>query len=400
MGLISNRLNQLQESATLAMTKKSRELKAQGKDVINLSIGEPDFDTPVFIKEAGIKAIEENYSHYPPVPGFPELRESICHKLKRDNAVDYNPNQIVVSTGAKQSISNIFLSILNKDDEVVVPAPYWVSYVDMIKLAEGEAKIIKTDISNDFKVTAKEIEAAITDKTKAFIFSSPCNPTGTVYSKHELKEIAEVFSNYPNIIIISDEIYEHIIFGQKHESIAQFEEVKERVVIVNGVSKGFAMTGWRLGFIAAPLEIATACTKLQGQTTSGTNSIAQRAAITAFDANPKENTEIQDMVKAFHKRRDLLIRLLSEIDGFKLNTPPGAFYLFPNITEFFGKSNGDFRIGNATDLTMYILENANVACVTGEAFGDANCIRISYAASEATLIEAAKRIKNVCDKLA
>jgi len=400
MGLISNRLNQLQESATLAMTKKSRELKAQGKDVINLSIGEPDFDTPVFIKEAGIKAIEENYSHYPPVPGFPELRESICHKLKRDNAVDYNPNQIVVSTGAKQSISNIFLSILNKDDEVVVPAPYWVSYVDMIKLAEGEAKIIKTDISNDFKVTAKEIEAAITDKTKAFIFSSPCNPTGTVYSKHELKEIAEVFSNYPNIIIISDEIYEHIIFGQKHESIAQFEEVKERVVIVNGVSKGFAMTGWRLGFIAAPLEIATACTKLQGQTTSGTNSIAQRAAITAFDANPKENTEIQDMIKAFHKRRDLLIRLLSEIDGFKLNTPPGAFYLFPNITEFFGKSNGDFRIGNATDLTMYILENANVACVTGEAFGDANCIRISYAASEATLIEAAKRIKNACDKLA
>lgn len=400
MGLISNRLNQLQESATLAMTKKSRELKAEGKDVINLSIGEPDFDTPTFIKEAGIRAIEENYSHYPPVPGFPELRESICNKLKRDNAVDYQPNQIVISTGAKQSLSNIFLSILNKDEEVIVPAPYWVSYVDMIKLAEGQAKIIKTDISNDFKVTAKEIEAAITDKTKAFIFSSPCNPTGTVYSKQELQEMAGVFAKYPEIIIISDEIYEHIIFGQKHESIAQFEEIKNQVVIVNGVSKGFAMTGWRLGFIAAPIEIASACAKLQGQTTSGTNSIAQRAAITAFDANPKENTEIQEMVKAFHKRRDLLISLLSEIDGFKLNTPPGAFYLFPNITALFGKSYGDFNINNATDLTMYILENANVACVTGEAFGDENCIRLSYAASEATLKEAAKRIKKVCDKLA
>lgn len=400
MGLISNRLNQLQESATLAMTKKSRELKAQGKDVINLSIGEPDFDTPTFIKNAGIKAIEENYSHYAPVPGYPELKESICNKLKRDNAVDYHPNQIVVSTGAKQSISNVFLSILDKGDEVVVPAPYWVSYVDMIKLAEGEAKIIETDINNDFKVTAKEIKAAISNKTKAFIFSSPCNPTGTVYSKQELKEIAELFSQYPDILIISDEIYEHIIFGEKHESIAQFEEVKDRVVIVNGVSKGFAMTGWRLGFIAAPVEIAAACTKLQGQTTSGTNSIAQRAAITAFDANPKENTEIQNMVKAFHKRRDLLISLLSEIDGFKLNTPPGAFYLFPNITALFGKSNGDITINNATDLTMYILESANVACVTGEAFGDANCIRISYAASEETLREAAKRIKLACNQLA
>lgn len=399
MGLISNRLNQLKESATLAMTKKSRELKAQGKDVINLSIGEPDFDTPSFIKNAGKKAIDDNYTHYAPVPGYPELKESICNKLKRDNNVDYQANQIVVSTGAKQSISNVFMSILDAGDEVIVPAPYWVSYVDMIQLAEGNAKVITTDIKNDFKVTAQEIEQSITEKTKALIFSSPCNPTGTVYSKEELKSIAQVLAKYPQIIIISDEIYEHIIFEQKHESIAQFKEVKEQVVIVNGVSKGFAMTGWRLGFIAAPVEIATACTKLQGQTTSGTNSIAQRAAITAFDANPKENEEILNMVKAFHKRRDLLISLLSNIDGFKLNTPPGAFYLFPNITGLFGKSYEQYTINSATDLTMFILEKANVACVTGEAFGDPNCMRISYAASEETLKNAADRIKTACSLL-
>jgi aspartate aminotransferase len=399
MGLISNRLNQLKESATLAMTKKSRDLKAQGIDVINMSIGEPDFATPAFIKDAGKQAIDDNFTHYAPVPGYPELKEAICNKLKRDNQVDYESNQIVVSTGAKQSISNVFMSILNNGDEVIVPAPYWVSYVDMIQLAEGVAKVIKTDISNDFKVTAQEIEASITNKTTAFIFSSPCNPTGTVYTKEELKKIAAVFAKYPDIIVISDEIYEHIIFGQKHESIAQFEEVKNQVVIVNGVSKGFAMTGWRIGFIAAPLEIAAACTKLQGQTTSGTNSIAQRAAITAFNANPIENDEIQDMVKAFHKRRDLLIKLLSEIDGFVLNTPPGAFYLFPNITSFFGKTNGTITINNATDLTMYLLETANVACVTGEAFGDPNCIRISYAASDETLKEAANRIKSACTLL-
>lgn len=399
MGLVSNRLNQLKESATLAMTKKSRELKEQGKDVINLSIGEPDFDTPNFIKEAAKKAIDDNYTHYAPVPGYPELKEAICKKLKRDNGVDFMPNQIVVSTGAKQSISNVFMSILNPNDEVIVPAPYWVSYVDMIQLAEGTAKVIQTDISNDFKVTAKEIEASITENTKAFIFSSPCNPTGTVYTKEELKSIADLLAKHPNITIISDEIYEHINFGGVHESIAQFPQVKKQVAIVNGVSKGFAMTGWRLGFIAAPAEIAAACTKLQGQTTSGTNSIAQRAAITAFDANPKENKEIQDMVKAFHKRRDLLIDLLSEIEGFKLNTPPGAFYLFPNITAFFGKSNGKTTINTATDLTMYILEEANIACVTGEAFGDPNCIRLSYAASDETLRTAADRIKRACELL-
>lgn len=393
MGIISNRLNQMTESATLAMTKKSRELKEQGIDVINLSIGEPDFNTPEFIKEAGIKAIEENYTHYPPVPGFLALRESIVNKLKRDNGVSYTPNQIVVSTGAKQSISNVFLSILNPGDEVVIPAPYWVSYVDMVKLAEGESKVIATDIANDFKVTPAEIKKAITNKTKAIIFSSPCNPTGTVYSKEELKEIAQLMKNYPEVIIISDEIYEHIIFDHKHESIAQFDEVKDQVVIVNGASKGFAMTGWRLGFIAASLEIASACTKLQGQTTSGTNSIAQRAAIAAFDAIPKENIEIQDMVDAFKKRRDFLISLLNSIPGFVVNRPPGAFYLFPNIVSYFGKSDGQITIHTATDLVLYILDKANVALVTGEAFGDPNCIRFSYAASSETLKIATDRIK-------
>ena len=399
MGIISNRLNQLKESATLAMAKKSRELKAQGIDVINLSIGEPDFDTPNFIKEAAKQAIDENYTHYTPVPGYQDLRESICKKLKRDNGVDYTPNQIVVSTGAKQSISNVFTSLLNPGDEVIVPAPYWVSYVDMIKLAEGDVKIIQTDIAHDFKVTAEEIKNNITNKTKALIFSSPCNPTGTVYTKDELKSIADLLSKFPHISIISDEIYEHINFDGHHQSIAQFEEVKDQVVIVNGVSKGFAMTGWRLGFIAASEEIAKACSKLQGQTTSGTNSIAQRAAITAFNANPKENDEIQNMVHSFHKRRDLLIELLSKIDGFNLNTPPGAFYLFPNITGFFGKSAGKYTIKNATDITMYILEEANVACVTGEAFGDPNCIRISYAAAESKLRDAADRIAKACNKL-
>lgn len=399
MGIVSDRLIQMTESATLAMTKKSRELKEQGKDVINLSIGEPDFNTPEFIKEAGKTAIDENYTHYPPVPGFLPLRQSIVNKLKRDNGVAFTPNQIVVSTGAKQSISNVFLSILNKGDEVVIPAPYWVSYVDMVKLAEGEAKVISTDIANDFKVTPAEIKNAITDKTKAIIFSSPCNPTGTVYTKEELKAIAQVMKNYPNVVIISDEIYEHINFDSHHESIAQFDEVSNQVVIVNGVSKGFAMTGWRLGFIAAPLEIAAACTKLQGQTTSGTNSIAQRAAIAAFDASPKENKEIQDMVAAFKERRELLISLLNDIPGFIVNRPPGAFYLFPNIASYFGKTNGQISISNATDLVMYILEKANVALVTGEAFGDANCIRFSYAASSEILKEAAKRIKTVLAEL-
>ena len=396
MGIISNKIKGLEESATLAMTKKSRELKAQGIDVINLSIGEPDFNTPDFIKEAAKTAIDENYTHYTPVAGYQELREAITKKLKRDNGLDYTANQIVVSTGAKQSISNVFTSILNPGEEVIIPAPYWVSYADMVKLSEGKPVIIKTKISNDFKVMPSEIEQAITKNTKAIIFSSPCNPTGTVYTKEELKAIADIFKNHPEIVIISDEIYEHINFDSVHESIAQFEEVKNQVVIINGASKGFAMTGWRLGFMAAPLEIANACIKLQGQSTSGTNSIAQRAAITAFKAIPKENKEIQSMVAAFRSRRDLFIKLLNDIPGFNTNVPQGAFYLFPNVESFLGKTDGVITINNATDLVMFILDKANVALVTGAAFGDPNCIRFSYATSEETLKEAASRIKTAC----
>ncbi len=399
MGIISDKINRLEESATLAMTKKSRELKAQGVDVINLSIGEPDFDTPEFIKEAAKKAIDENYTHYSPVPGYQELREAIANKLKRDNNVDYTANQVVVSTGAKQSISNVFTSILNEGDEVIIPAPYWVSYADMVKLADGTPTTIQTLITNDFKVTPQEIKETISEKTKAIIFSSPCNPTGTVYTRAELKAIANVLKDYPNIVIISDEIYEHINFDAVHESIAQFEEVKNQVVIINGVSKGFAMTGWRLGFMAGPTEIVKACIKYQGQTTSGTNSIAQRAAITAFNAIPKENEEIKNMVLAFHTRRDLFISLLNDIPGFKTNIPEGAFYLFPNVEDFFGKSYGDRKITNATEFVLYLLDEANVALVTGEAFGDPRCIRFSYAASEETLKIASKRIKEACAKL-
>jgi len=399
MSIISRKINSLEESATLAMSKKSRELKAQGVDVINLSIGEPDFNTPEFIKTAAIEAIESNYTHYTPVAGYQELREAISLKLKRDNGVDYPANQIVVSTGAKQSISNVFTCILNPGEEVIIPAPYWVSYADIVKLAEGKPVYIQTKISNDFKVTAQEIEKSITSKTKAIIFSSPCNPTGTVYTKDELKTLANVLQKYPQIIIISDEIYEHINFDSVHESISQFKEVKEQVVIINGASKGFAMTGWRLGFMAASLEISNACVKLQGQTTSGTNSIAQRAAIKAFQTNPKENKEIQDMVKAFLKRRDLFISLLSDIPGFDINTPHGAFYLFPNIESFFGKSDGEIVIKSATDLVLYLLDKANVALVTGEAFGDSTCVRFSYATSEETLKNAASRIKKACSLL-
>ena len=399
MGIISNKINNLEESATLAMTKKSRELKAQGLDIINLSIGEPDFNTPEFIKEAAKVAIDENYTHYSPVAGYIELKEAIVEKLKRDNKLEYTANQIVVSTGAKQSLSNAFIAILNPDDEVIIPAPYWVSYSDMVQLSEGIVIPIKTKITNDFKVTPQEIEQAITPRTKAIIFSSPCNPTGTVYTKKELQAIANVIKNHPNIIIISDEIYEHINFDSIHESIGQFEEIKEQVIIINGVSKGFAMTGWRIGFLAASLEIANACFKLQGQTTSGPNSIAQRAAITAFKADPKKNKELQDMLSAFHKRRDLFISLLSEIPGLKMNVPEGAFYLFPNVEPFFGKSDGKITINTATDLVMYILNEAHVALVTGEAFGDPNCIRFSYATSENNLRTAADRIKTACAKL-
>lgn len=394
--IISQRIQNLEESATLAMSKRSRELKAQGIDIINLSIGEPDFDTPDYIKEAGKAAIDENYTHYPPVPGYNPLRQAIAHKLKRDNGVEYAPCQVVVSGGAKQSLSNVFQCLIDPQDEVVIPAPYWVSYADMVKLAGGKPVIVPTDIEHDFKAQPGQIEAAITSKTKVLIFSSPCNPSGSVYTKDELKGIAEVMKKHPHITIISDEIYEHIRFEGTHESIAQFPEVKEQVVIINGVSKGFAMTGWRLGFMAGPQRIANACMKLQGQTTSGTNTIAQRAAITAFNVPFGEHKETVGMLDAFRERRDMFVELLNEIPGFQTNRPAGAFYLFPNVEAFFGKSDGITTIDNATDFVMYLLDKAHVAAVTGEAFGDPHCIRFSYATSLDLLKEAVKRIKEAC----
>jgi aspartate aminotransferase len=394
MSILSNRINSLSTiSATLAMANKSRELKAQGIDIINLSIGEPDFDTPEFIKESAQKAINDNHTHYTPIPGYQELREAVANKLKRDNKLDYPANQIVVSTGAKQSISNVFFSILNPGDEVIIPAPFWVSYTEMAKLAEGKPKIIETSIASNFKITAKQLSQAISPKTKALIFSSPCNPSGSIYSKNELQALAQVIKNHPNIVVISDEIYEHINFKGSHESIAQFDEIKDQVVVINGVSKGFAMTGWRIGVMAASKQIANACIKLQGQTTSGTNSIAQRAAIDAFNTDPKENQDLKKMVNVFKERRDLMVALLNEIPGLAVNVPNGTFYLFPNISYYFGKSDGDYTIKTANDLTMYILDKARVAVVTGAAFGNDKCIRLSYASSNNILIEAVRRIK-------
>ncbi len=398
MEKVSDRLAVLSVSQTLAMTQKSRELIAQGKDIINLSIGEPDFDTPEHIKEAGKKAIDDNFSHYSPVPGFADLREAVSNKFKRENKLDFSPEQIVVSGGAKQSIANVALSILNKGDEVIVPAPYWVSYVEIIKMAEATNIIINATIDNDFKVTPEQIEAAITPKTKAFLFSSPSNPTGSLYTKEELRTMALVFEKYPDIIIISDEIYEHINFIGQHESIAQFKNIKDRVVVVNGVSKGYAMTGWRIGFIGAPLWIAKACTKLQGQYTSGASSIAQKASVEALNSE-KSSVIIAEMLTVFKRRRDLVLDLLNNIKGFKINKPQGAFYVFPDISYFFGKSNGNEKINNATDLSMYLLNNANVATVTGSAFGSPECLRLSYATSDERLIEALTRIKSSVEKL-
>ena len=389
--VLSDRINNLSESQTLAMTSLARELKAQGKNIISLSIGEPDFDTPDFIKDAAKKAIDDNFTHYSPVPGYPELRQAICTKLKRDNNLDYSPNDIVVSTGAKHSLANLAITILNPGDEVIIPAPYWVSYLDMVKIAEGIPVIIDASIETDFKVTPSQIKSVITEKTRMLWFSSPCNPSGSVYSKEELFEIAQLIKDYPNIIIVSDEIYEHISFTGKHESIAQFDFIKDQVVTVNGVSKGFAMTGWRLGFIAAPKWIADGCNKMQGQFTSGTCSITQKAAQVAFEADP---IVLKDMQAAFKNRRDLVLSLMAEIPGLKLNEPKGAFYVFPDVSSYFGKSYNGQIINNATDLSMFILNEGLVALVTGEAFGDPNCIRISYAASEEVLTEAIKRIKD------
>ena len=396
MQQVSNRLKQLSESATLAMARMSRELKAQGHNVIALSLGEPDFDTPEFIKESAKNAIDNNYSHYTPVPGLLELREAISKKLKRDNKLDYSPDQIVVSTGAKQSIANVCLSLLNSGDEVILPAPYWVSYYELVKLGEATPIVAKSSIDNDFKMSPQDLENAITPNTKMIIFSSPCNPSGTVYSQQELEELAKVLENYPNIYVVSDEIYELINFGVKHFSIARIDSIRDRVITVNGVSKGFAMTGWRVGYIAAPQWIASACNKIQGQVTSATCAIAQKATETAMLASP---SEVEHMRIAFHKRRDLMLEMLSEIPGIRTNTPDGAFYIFPDVSHYFGKSDGEKTITNSSDFCMYILNDAHVALVAGEAFGSPNCVRISYAASEENLTEAVKRMKKSLAKL-
>jgi aspartate aminotransferase len=378
------------------MSQKSRELKAEGLDVISLSLGEPDFNTPEFIKDAAIQGMKDNYTKYTPVPGYEDLRQAISNKFKRDNNLDYPINQIVVSTGAKQSIANVVLSIVNNGDEVIIPAPYWVSYIEIVKVSEGIPVAISAGIENDFKITGAQLESAITEKTKMVIFSTPCNPTGSVYSKEELRDLADVLVRYPHIVVIADEIYEHINFGTKHESLAQFAEIKDQVVTINGVSKAWAMTGWRLGYIGASKEIAAACSKIQGQFTSGTSSITQRAAIAAMDADP---IVLVDMIAAFKSRRTLVLDALNEIEGVITNVPGGAFYVFPDVSYFYGKSYNGRTVNNGSDLALYILDEALVALVTGEAFGDPNCIRISYAASEETLTEAMKRVKDALEKL-
>ncbi|MFM7666769.1 MAG: pyridoxal phosphate-dependent aminotransferase [Bacteroidota bacterium] len=393
---LSDRINSMEESATIGMAKKSRELKSQGKDVISLSLGEPDFFTPQFIKDAAVEALNNNFTMYTPVSGYDDLRESISLKFKRDNDLDYSKDQIVVSTGAKQSIANVVLSTINPGDEVIIPAPYWVSYLEIVKVAEGHSIVVNAGIETDFKITPKQLEDAITPKTRMMIFSTPCNPTGSVYNKEELFALAQVIKKYPNLLVISDEIYEHINFVGKHESLAQFPEVYNQVVTINGVSKAWAMTGWRLGYIGAPKEIASACDKMQGQFTSATCSITQKAAIAAMKADP---IVIKDMIEAFHKRRDLVLVKLNEMDGVKTNVPEGAFYVFPDVSHFFGKSSGQYSIKDSNDLCMYLLDEGLLALVSGDAFGSPECLRISYAASEETLTEAMRRMKNALEKL-
>lgn len=390
MQLLSDRILNMATSATLAMAAKARELRTEGKDIIGLSLGEPDFNTPDFIKEAAIQAINDNYNSYSPVDGYADLKEAIITKFKRDNNLSYTPAQIVVSTGAKQSLANVAGVMVNKGDEVIMPCPYWVSYADIVKLNEGVPVEVKTSIATDFKMTPEQLEAAITPKTKMIWFSSPCNPSGSIYSKAELRALADVLQKYPNIYVVSDEIYEHINYVGGHASMAQFEDMYNRTITVNGVSKAFAMTGWRIGYIGAPEKIARACNKMQGQITSGANCIAQRATITALNANP---SKVQYMIDEFKVRRDLILQLLNDIEGFKTNTPEGAFYVFPNISYFFGKTLRGKTINNASDFSMYLLEEALVATVDGAAFGNPDCIRISYAASQEQIIEALKRIK-------
>jgi aspartate aminotransferase len=394
--MVSERVNNLSESATIAMARKSRELKAQGIDVISLSLGEPDFNTPEFIKKAAIEGVNQNYSKYMAVNGYEDFRHAISEKFKRDNDINYSPDQIVVSTGAKQAIANVVLSTINPGDEVIIPAPFWVSYEEIVKMAEGVPVFIETQIEDDFKITATQLQNAISGKTKMIIYSSPCNPSGSVYLKNELRELADVLVKHPQIVVVSDEIYEHINFTESYFSIAAFDDIYNQVVTVNGVSKAFAMTGWRLGYLGAPEWIAKACTKIQGQFTSGASSISQRAALAAVSANP---VVVNEMKSAFLERRNFMIDQLNSIPGMKINQPQGAFYVFPDVSEFFGKSVGDKLINNADDLCLYLLEEAKVALVTGNAFGSPSCIRISYAASMKELSEAMLRISKAINQL-
>ncbi|MCH5224901.1 MAG: pyridoxal phosphate-dependent aminotransferase [Muribaculaceae bacterium] len=393
---ISERIKNLAPSATLAMSQKSAELKSAGIDVINMSVGEPDFDTPDFIKAAAKRAIDDNFSRYSPVAGYLSLRQAVCEKIKRENGLDYKPEQIVVGNGAKQELANVVLSVVNPGEEVIIPTPAWVSYVEMVKLAEGKSVLVEAGLENDFKITPAQLEAAITPKTKLLLLNSPCNPTGSVYTKDELKGLAEVLKKYPDIIVMSDEIYEHINFVGGVTSIADFDWMKDRTVIINGVSKAYAMTGWRVGYLAGPLEIAKACTKLQGQYTSGASSIAQKAAEAAYEG-PQDCVE--EMRKAFERRRDLIVDLAKEVEGWKVNKPQGAFYLFPDVTSFIGKRYGDYEIKTSGDYVMYLLQEAHVACVDGEAFCAPGYMRLSYATSEANIREAMSRIKVASEKL-
>lgn len=387
---LSSFLNRFNEPETLKMAKMGRELRSQGFDVIDMSLGEPDFDTPTHIKDAAIQAIHDNWTHYPPVAGFLDLREAVCTKLKRDNQLDYKPENIVVSTGAKQSLANAILAIVDEDDEVIIPTPYWVTYSELVKIAKGKVVEIKTALSRDFKMTPAMLEAAITPHTKLFMFSSPCNPSGTVYSKQELQELADVFKKHPDIFILSDEIYEYINYKGGHYSIAQIPEMKERVIIVNGLSKGFAMTGWRLGYIAANATVAKACEKVQGQFTSGANSITQKAAVTALTADLRPSMEMKE---EFARRRSRVLELLKDIPGLPCSAPDGAFYVFPDVSYYYGKSDGETKIENASGLSLYLLSKAHVTSVMGDAFGEPACVRFSFANSMKNIEEGWKRIK-------
>ena len=396
MAQLSDRLNRLAPSATLAMSQKSSEMKAQGIDVINMSVGEPDFNTPENIKEAAKKAIDDNFSRYSPVPGYPDLRKAIVAKLKNENGLDYTVNEVIVGTGGKQGICNVILALVNPGDEVIIPAPYWVSYPQMAKLAGGVPVIVNAGFDQDFKMTPEQLEAAITPKTKMLILCSPSNPTGSVYSKEELAALANVLRKHPDVFVLADEIYEHINYIGKHHSIAQEPGLKEQVIIANGVSKAYAMTGWRIGFLAGPEWIIKGCNKLQGQYTSGTCSVSQKAAEAAYTL---DQSAVEEMRQAFERRRDLIVKLAKEVPGLEVNIPQGAFYLFPKCNSYFGKSNGDKTINNSTDFAMYLLEEAHVATVGGDAFGDSDCFRMSYATSDENIKEAIRRIKEALSKL-